>query len=306
MLAAHVTATATHWFTVVFTGASPTCAGRASPTHATCAATRDANPGTTPCASTLAVRRIGNALPLRTADTTCAACARSRRRPPRSDSRLFRCRCMPPMRSSWLRVSFAPAAPGQSQSACHAAQIEAGHASSPNVGSRAACNRRKCFRNASLFGRRSRHTRSDVSASMPQCVLNEAGRPSAHASRRCRQAHATQYVDETLQDVTARGSSVAHVRSHVAIQGEYGCVRMHLVRVTYRRDWRAETNAMRRWRCPDRDFCPRYNPYPQTHSTAARNVISPVRRQKNRRPPDIVRLPQRLSASIFCVSSIHA
>ena len=271
MLAAHVTATATHWFTVVFTGASPTCAGRASPTHATCAATRDANPGTTPCkhacCSTDRERVAPCARPIRHARHV----RRSRRRPrPDPIPRLFRCRCMPPMRSSWLRVSFAPAAPGQSQSACHAAQIEAGHASSPNVGSRAACNRRKCFRNASLFGRRSRHTRSDVSASMPQCVLNEAGRPSAHASRRCRQAHATQYVDETLQGCDrARLERVAHVRSHVAIQGEYGCVRMHLVRVTYRRDWRAETNAMRRWRCPDRDFCPRYNPYPQTHSTAA-------------------------------------
>jgi len=67
---------------------------------------------------------------------------------------------------------------------------------------------------------------------MPLCVLNEAGRPSAHASRRYRQAHAAQCVEETLQGCDlALLERVADVRSHVAMQGEYRCVRKHLVRV---------------------------------------------------------------------------
>lgn len=150
------------------------------------------------------------------------------------------------MRSSWLRVSFAPAAPGQSQSACHAARTEAEQASRQNTGGHLACNRRKCFRNASLFGRRSRDTRAEVSASMPQYVVNEAERTSARASRRCRQAHAAQRAQETLQgcDLVLL-ERVADARLRMAMQGEYRCVRMHLVRVTYRCDRRAETNADR-------------------------------------------------------------
>lgn len=71
---------------------------------------------------------------------------RNTRRPrPDPIPRFYRCRCMPPMRSSFWRNSFAPAAPGQPQCACHAAQTEAGKASPPRTGGHAGRNREEMF-----------------------------------------------------------------------------------------------------------------------------------------------------------------
>ena len=67
-------------------------------------------------------------------------------------------------------------------------------------------------------------------ASMPKRVSNEARRPSAHASRRCRQSRAAQWIDEALQGCDlAPGTSDANAQSRMARQGEYRCVCMHPV-----------------------------------------------------------------------------
>ncbi|AQQ17735.1 hypothetical protein A8D61_02795 [Burkholderia cenocepacia] len=60
---------------------------------------------------------------------------------------------------------------------------------------------------------------------------DEAGRPSAHADRRCDHSCAEEYVEKALQkcDLVPVASG-ADARSCVTRQGEYRCVRMHLVR----------------------------------------------------------------------------
>ncbi len=93
----------------------------------------------------------------------------------------------------------------------------------------------KCFRNVSVFGERRRNTRCAVlcvdGAWMAQRPRSEAGRPSAHARCRCDQSRTEQRIENALQKCTfAPGASVADARSCLTRQGEYRCVRMHLVR----------------------------------------------------------------------------
>lgn len=94
---------------------------------------------------------------------------------------------------------------------------------------------RKCFMNVSVFGERNRNARCAVSrvddASMAQCPRSEAGRPSAHARFRCDRSRTERRIENALQKCTfVPGASVADARSCVTRQGEYRCVRMHLVR----------------------------------------------------------------------------
>ncbi len=78
-------------------------------------------------------------------------------------------------------------------------------------------------------------------ASRQQRVLNEAGRPSAHATRRCGQSSNATCIEETLHKCDlASDTSDADAQSCVTRQGEYRCVRMHLVRVTHGGDTQAD------------------------------------------------------------------
>lgn len=80
-----------------------------------------------------------------------------------------------------------------------------------------------------------------VRASRSPRVPNEARRPSARAGRRCGQSSTEECVEETLQKChLAPGVRNADAQSCVTRQGEYRCVRIHLVRVTRGSDTQAE------------------------------------------------------------------
>ncbi|ABK11203.1 conserved hypothetical protein [Burkholderia cenocepacia HI2424] len=68
-------------------------------------------------------------------------------------------------------------------------------------------------------------------ASIAECRWKEAGRPSAQGGRRCDQACADGYVEKALQkcDLVPVARD-ADALSRVTRQGEYRCVRKHLVR----------------------------------------------------------------------------
>lgn len=94
---------------------------------------------------------------------------------------------------------------------------------------------RKCFMNVSVFGERRRNTRCAAlrvdRASATRCSRSEAGRPSAHARRRCERSRTERRIENALQKCSfVPGASIAGTRSCVTRQGEYRCVRTHLVR----------------------------------------------------------------------------
>lgn len=112
-------------------------------------------------------------------------------------------------------------------------------------------NRRKCFRNVSVFGRPGRNqakTRdSPRRTSRSQRLPNKAARPSAHARGRPDQSSTGEYFEKALQKCDlAQGASDADAQSCVTRQGEYRCVRMQLVHVTPGSDTRAGTTAASR------------------------------------------------------------
>lgn len=104
----------------------------------------------------------------------------------------------------------------------------------------------KCFRNASVFGGTRGNTRFTVShIEMRNACRNEAGRPSAHARHCCGQSRTAQHIEETLQKCDlAPGARDADTQSCETRQGEYRCVRMHLVSVTHGSDTRADRQVV--------------------------------------------------------------
>ena len=182
-------------------------------------------------ASTLAVRRIGNTLPMRMTDTTCAA-GTSRQATPaaRSDSPfvsmslhaadafvvLAKFVCASGTGSTARHVPCGANRSGKSVSASHGRQRGAqwwGNVSGtyPYPARRA---ERRDWRNC---------------ASIAQRLWIEAGRPSAHARRHDDQSCAEEYVGKALQKCDLwPGARDADARSCVTRQGEYRCVRIHL------------------------------------------------------------------------------